>query len=165
MEIIINGVLKNFGGEDEWEHAKQKLHMSNKWTWKTAHLSPGAGVVVVKKVEGQWMVFGMWAREGYDVPKGHVEDGETHFETAVRECEEECAITDLNFQWGEHSLKIDNLILYVASTSQEGEIIPNIHTGIYEHENCKWLTFEEMKYKAYDYLKPGIWWAEALTRK
>ena len=66
--------------------------MSNKWTWKTAHLSPGAGVVVVKKVEGQWMVFGMWARKGYDIPKGHVEDGETHFDTAVRECEEECGI-------------------------------------------------------------------------
>ena len=38
---------------------------------------PGAGVVVVKKVEGNGWFFGMWAREGYDVPKGHVEDGDT----------------------------------------------------------------------------------------
>ena len=69
--------------------------MSDKWTWKTAHLSQGAGVVVVKKIDGQWHTFGMWAREGYDIPKGHLEDGDTHLETAIRECEEECGINDL----------------------------------------------------------------------
>ena len=138
--------------------------MSNKWTWETAHLSPGAGVVVVKKIEGQWMTFGMWAKKGYDIPKGHVEDGETHFDTAVRECKEECGIDDLKFQWGTRSIRLDNLIVYVASTEQEGKIIPNIHTGIYEHERCEWMTFEKMKYHAYKYLVPGIWWAESKVK-
>ena len=42
--------------------------MSDKWTWETAHLSPGAGVVVVKKIDGVWHTFAMWARGGYDMP-------------------------------------------------------------------------------------------------
>ena len=71
--------------------------MSDKWTWETAHLSPGAGVVVVKKIDGEWHTFAMWARGGYDIPKGHLEDGDTYLETAIRECEEECGINDLNF--------------------------------------------------------------------
>ena len=50
--------------------------MSNKWTWETAHLSPGAGVVVVKKIDGEWHTFAMWARGGYDIPILYVADNE-----------------------------------------------------------------------------------------
>ena len=139
--------------------------MSDKWTWETAHLSPGAGVVVVKKIDGVWHTFAMWARNGYDIPKGHLEDGDTYLETAIRECEEESGINDLNFQWGTGSIKLDNLRVFVASTEQEGQIVPNPHTGIYVHERCEWLTFEKMKYHAYKYLVPGIWWAESATNK
>ena len=67
-------------------------------------ISQGAGVVVVKKIDGEWHTFAMWARGGYDIPKGHLEDGDTYLETAIRECEEECGINDLNFQWGTGSI-------------------------------------------------------------
>ena len=86
-------------------------------------------------------------------------------EASRRECEEECGINDLNFQWGTGSIKLDNLRVFVASTEQEGQIVANPHTGIYEHEKCEWLTFEKMKYHTYKYLVPGIWWAEAATNK
>jgi 8-oxo-dGTP pyrophosphatase MutT (NUDIX family) len=135
--------------------------MSDKWTWATAPDSPGAGMIVVRQINKEWFVLGMWARGGYDIPKGHIEEDESDFEAALRECGEESNITNLEFEWGFDNIKIDKLILYVASTKQEGEIIPNAKTGIYEHESCAWLTFEEMKLKAYDYLKLGICWAES----
>ena len=134
--------------------------MSNKWTWETAHLSPGAGVILVKKINQRWQTFGMWSRGGFDIPKGHVEDGDDHLNTAIRECEEECGIKDLNFKWGYDYILLENLVVYLATTEQTGKIIANKHTGIYEHESCKWMTFDEMKEGTYNYLVRGIEWAE-----
>ena len=71
-----------------------------KWTWETAPQSIGAGIVVVRKIDGEYKVLGLWSRGGYDIPKGHVEEGEGVFDTAIRETEEEASITDLYFKWG-----------------------------------------------------------------
>ena len=63
--------------------------MTGKWNWETAKTAPGAGIIVVKKFNNEWKVLGMWARGGYDIPKGHIEDGDDVFETALRETKEE----------------------------------------------------------------------------
>ena len=131
-----------------------------KWTWETAPKAPGSGVVVVRVVGGEYKVLGLWARGGYDIPKGHVEDGEDFFETAIRETEEESNITTLNFKWGKDHIKADRLIVYLAETTQEGKIVRNRHSGILEHEHLKWLGWDEMLEKTYDYLRPAILWAK-----
>tara|TARA_Y100000592_G_C5470943_1_gene319460 strand:+ start:2102 stop:2545 length:444 start_codon:yes stop_codon:yes gene_type:complete len=131
-----------------------------KWTWKTAPKSPGSGIVVVRMVNENYKVLGLWARGGYDIPKGHVEDGEGVFETAVRETEEESSITELNFKWGKDHIKADRLIVYLAETTQEGKVVKNKHSGILEHEHLKWMDWDEMIDKTYDYLIPAIEWAK-----
>ena len=130
------------------------------WTWETAPKSPGAGIVVVRKVQGQYKVLGLWARGGYDIPKGHVEDGEGFFETAVRETEEEAKITELIFSWGKDHIKADRLMVYLAETTQHGEVVRNKHSGILEHEHLKWMDWDKMSEQTYDYLVPAIKWAK-----
>ncbi len=131
-----------------------------KWTWETAPQSPGAGIVVVRFVDNKYRVLGLWARGGYDIPKGHVEDGEDFFETATRETEEESNITELNFKWGLDYMITDRLRVYLAETTQEGKIIRNKESGILEHEHLKWMDWDEMIEKTYEYLKPAIEWSK-----
>ena len=131
-----------------------------KWTWETAPISPGAGIVVVRKFDEEYMVLGLWARGGYDIPKGHVEEDEDYFETALRETEEEAAITELYFNWGEDSKEVDHLKIYLAETPQSGKVVRNRQSGILEHEHLKWMSWDEMMDKTYDYLKPAILWAK-----
>ena len=131
-----------------------------KWTWETAPNSPGAGIVVVKNINNQYKVLGLWSRGGYDIPKGHVEPGEEFFETALRETEEESNITELEFKWGSDYIISDRLRVYLAATTQEGKIVRNKESGILEHERLRWLDWDEMLEKTYDYIKPAILWAK-----
>jgi len=137
-----------------------------KWTWETAPGAPGAGIVVVKKFDEEYKVLGLWARGGYDIPKGHIESGEDFLETALRETEEEASITELHFKWGKEYKTSDCLKVYLAETPQSGKIIRNKESGILEHEHLKWVGWDEMLEKTYDYLKPAILWAkEKVTKK
>ena len=131
-----------------------------KWTWETAPKAAGAGIVVVRLVDDKYKVLGLWARGGYDIPKGHVEDGEDFFETALRETEEESNITELRFKWGLDYKKTDRLKVYLAETPQQGKIIRNKESGILEHEHLKWMDWDEMTEKTYEYLRPTIGWAK-----
>jgi bis(5'-nucleosidyl)-tetraphosphatase len=131
-----------------------------KWTWETAPKSPGAGIVVVRFIDNNYKVLGLWARGGYDIPKGHVEDGEDFLQTAIRETQEESSITDLQFRWGQKPIIVDQLKVYLAETNQAGEVVANEHSGILEHEHLKWMDWDEMYEKTYDYLRPAVLWAK-----
>jgi 8-oxo-dGTP pyrophosphatase MutT (NUDIX family) len=131
-----------------------------KWTWETAPQAPGAGIVVVRLIDNNYKVLGLWARGGYDIPKGHVEEGEDFFQTAIRETEEESNITDLHFKWGLDYRKTDRLRVYLAETTQEGKIVRNKESGILEHEHLRWMDWDEMIEKTYEYLKPAIEWSK-----
>ena len=120
-----------------------------KWTWETAPQSPGAGIVVVQNFDKEYKVLGLWARGGYDIPKGHVESGEGF----------------LDFKWGKRPIIVDQLKVYLAETSQPGKVVANEHSGILEHEYLKWMEWEEMYEKTYDYLKPAILWAKESVEK
>ena len=132
------------------------------WTWETAHKSMGAGIVIVKKIQEEWRVLGLWCRGGYDITKGHIDEGEEPLETALRECAEEANITQVDMKWGRQHLIADNLVVYLGTTDQEPEIIPNPNSGIIEHEHLKWLDWAEMKEKTYPYLLPSIDWAQRI---
>lgn len=133
--------------------------MQKQWDPKTAHLTPGAGIVVIKLFDNQWKVLGLLSNNKYDITKGHVELGDQYFETAIRETDEEADIKNLDFIFGYDYCNLDYLRVYVAVTTDEPKIKPN-DNGIKEHEACVWLTFEEMEVQAYEYLKPAISWVK-----
>ena len=60
---------------------------------------PGAGVVVVKRIDEEWKVLGLRLYGKYDIPKGGIEEGEDTFSTALRETLEEADISELNFRF------------------------------------------------------------------
>ena len=133
--------------------------MYEEWDAKTAHLTPGAGIVVIKLFDNQWRVLGLLSDNKYDITKGHVEKGDEYFDTAVRETYEEADIKDLKFIFGYDYCALDCLRVYVAVTDSDAKIKEN-KNGIKEHESYSWLTFEEMERQTYSYLKPAIVWAK-----
>lgn len=83
------------------------------------------GVIIIDKATGQLLACHPschpWRPGNYDIPKGHVEAGETHIDTALRELKEEANITlkkeDL-FDCGLFLYtKYKDLHLYVAETA------------------------------------------------
>ena len=125
--------------------------MSNKWNWETAKTSYGAGIIIVRKFNSVWKVLGLWSRVGYDIPKGHIEPGEDILSTALRETKEEAGIDDLQFIWGKKAYIEDNLIVFLAVTEQDIDMLKNP-----EHDYANWLDWDEMVLKTYSYLKPAI---------
>ena len=138
--------------------------MNKEWDPETAHLTDGAGIVLLRRFENEWRVLGLWMNGGYDITKGHVESGDDHLDTAIRETFEEAGIDELKFEFGSVYHTEDFLRTYIATTTQDAVIKPN-QNGLEEHESCCWLTFEQMEKQAYDYLKPIIIWAHNIARK
>ncbi len=99
-------------------------------------------------------------------PKGHVDEGETEHQTALREIYEETGLSvELfeGFRGEEHYApkpKVSKIVVYflAKSTSQDVTyIFPEIetHAWLNIHEACEQLTFEGSKQqlrRAYDYL-------------
>jgi len=91
----------------------------------------------------------------WDLPKGKAEKGETIAETAIREVEEECGITNLQNEglnsvtWHiyEHPRKPGNWILkqthwFNMTYSGDKELVPQINEDILE---AKWFAKSELK--------------------
>ena len=129
-------------------------------------ISPGAGIVVVRKFSEGWRVLSLESLEGaLDIPKGVIDPGESTLETALRETSEEAGITDLDFTWGFNCISINHLTCYVAQTSQDPIITPNPHTQIVEHKNAEWVEWETLKCGSYHFLLPSIDWAQNIVEK
>lgn len=131
----------------------------DKWKWKTAHLTPGAGIVVIRMFDDGWRYLGLRNERGIDIPKGHVEEGEGLFETAIRETEEESGVKELNFNWGKDYITLDFLRVYLAETKDDAAPVLNKDSKIYEHDSAEWLSYDDMHDQSYDYLAPAIEWA------
>ena len=112
--------------------------MPNKWNWDSAKTARGAGIIVVRKFNESWKVLGLWARGGYDIPKGHIDAKDPdHFSTAQRECFEETqilvAVSDLLTKSVYQDKK---LTIFCAETLQDPVLIKNP-----ESENLNMLDF------------------------
>lgn len=124
-----------------------------------------AGFFVFRKFDGHWRVLGLKVYGMMDIPKGHVDPGETDLETAYRECEEEASLTpaSLDMKWGKISYTSErphkDVIIFLAETEDEPEIRPNPVTKQYEHHGHSWLTRSDMLRQSHKYLKPAIEWA------
>jgi 8-oxo-dGTP pyrophosphatase MutT (NUDIX family) len=129
-------------------------------------LRVSAGVVVVRELKGSWRFLMLRAYRNWDFPKGLVESGEQPLEAAIREVKEETMIESLNFRWGEvyretapySHKKIARY--YVAQTSIEAVTLPvRPELGRAEHNEWRWVTFEQGLALCSPRLDPIIRWA------
>ena len=72
---------------------------------------------------------------------------------------------DLNFQFGDITFSVPNVLFFIASTTCNPVIRPNPETGIIEHDSADWLSFEEMEALCFPYLKPAVLWAKGIIEK
>jgi 8-oxo-dGTP pyrophosphatase MutT (NUDIX family) len=126
-------------------------------------IKEAAGVVVVKNFDSKYKILCLYKDMGdrlrLDITKGIIDHGETEFQAAVREAEEEASITDLNFKWGFDYVERGKITFFVAETDSQPILKPNPETKQLEHVAYKWLTPEEALSEAPSHIRPGIKWA------
>ena len=91
-----------------------------------------------------------------DFPKGVIEKGESPWDCAVRECEEEAGIiiSTANLEWGINPIINGNLTIFLARTKSRGSLNRNPNTGIYEHLMLMWDRPTTIMSSLFPYLKP-----------
>ncbi len=129
-----------------------------------------AGIVVVRKNEeaDKLLVLMMRAYNYWDFPKGKIELGERVIEAAIRETQEESGISKLKFTWGQAHAQtlpygiVKKVSYYFLAETEEKDIVMQINPelGRAEHEEYKWLTFDEARKIAVPRIKEILDWAE-----
>lgn len=130
-------------------------------------IPPGAGIILLKEDPSDNLGFKILAlviKGINDIPKGGIDPGETAFEAAVRETEEEAGITDLDFRWGLKSFVHEQLTFFIAVTDQEPTITANPHTGIIEHDSAAWIDRDSFIKNTKNYLIPGVTWGYKIVQ-
>ncbi len=125
-----------------------------------------AGVVVVRRTPKGMRFLLLRAFRHWDFPKGLAEKNEQPLETAVREVEEETTLTDLAFDWGEQFVETGPYSrgkiarYYLARTDREGIELPvNPELGRPEHNEFRWVSYEEALSLCSPRLLPVVEWA------
>lgn len=106
------------------------------------------GAVVFKKVNGELNILLLKHNNGghWGLPKGHVEEGETEQETAIREVYEETGI-EVSTLYDQFRYKMEyspmegvvkEVIYFVAEASEY-----EIKIQVEEVEKCEWISYEE----------------------
>lgn len=105
---------------------------------------------VVKNTENQTLF--IYRLNYWDLPKGKIENGEEIEEAAIREVEEECAVTNLqivkplNDSYHIYHLDEEPILKktywFEMQTDFEGKLIPQQEEGI---EKVEWFTDEQIK--------------------
>jgi 8-oxo-dGTP pyrophosphatase MutT (NUDIX family) len=99
----------------------------------------------------------------WDLPKGKLDMGEGPDEAAIRECEEECGISELKiikelnptFHIYPHKggYAIKKTFWYAMSSSYSGKLVPQLEESI---ERVEWFTKEEIKKDVLNDTYPAI---------
>ena len=134
----------------------------------TAQLS--AGVVVVRDKPGPCSYLLLRAYSHWDFSKGLLETGEQPIAAARREVEEETGIKQLDFRWGydyyetgpyRHG-KIARYYL-AATTQPRVELRVSQELGRPEHDEYRWMSFEEGLELLGARVRPVLEWAHHKT--
>jgi 8-oxo-dGTP pyrophosphatase MutT (NUDIX family) len=125
-----------------------------------------AGVVVARRVDSGWRLLVLRAYRNWDFPKGLVEPGELPLDAAIRETAEEAELNDLAFRWGEgycetapyRGGKVARY--YLAETTQQSITLPvSPELGRPEHDEWRWVSFDEAECLLPPRLQPILAWA------
>jgi 8-oxo-dGTP pyrophosphatase MutT (NUDIX family) len=131
-----------------------------------AQIQPGAGIIIVKKFPDGFKVLGLFNQEKgmFDLPKGEINLEESTFQAAVRETQEECGITKLDFKWGMQSIiSVSHLTFFLAETDEDPVVTQNPATGILEHLFAEWMEWDELEVALIGYLIPALREAQAIV--
>ena len=108
------------------------------------------------------------AYRNWDFPKGMVEPGEAPLEAAIRETAEEAAISDLAFRWGDAYRETapygrGKVARYsLAETARQAITLPmSPELGRPEHDEWRWVSFDEAARLLPPRLQPILAWARA----
>ncbi len=137
----------------------------------TKEIRLSAGVVVVRRMDAQWRYLLLRAFRYWDFPKGLVEPGEEPLAAARREVEEETALTDLVFRWGEAYRETEvynrnKVARYYVAESPTGEVsLPvSAELGHPEHDEFRWLNYDEARTLLVARVAAALDWANSIIR-
>jgi bis(5'-nucleosidyl)-tetraphosphatase len=127
-----------------------------------------SGIIIIRYENLIPKVLLLKAYNFWDFPKGGMENSENKLETALREVKEETGITHLDFKWGKCYYETEpfgknekTVFYFMANTdSEEVNICVNPISGKIEHDEYKWVTFEEAKKMTVYRIQKAIFWAE-----
>ena len=114
------------------------------------------GMIPLKKIEGQWYTLMIKHQRSafWGFPKGHANEGELPFETALRELFEETGLVvknklkdeplTENYQFRAHGGWVDKTVEYYIVEVEEGDVVLQ-HIEV--EESC-WLPLKEAELKA-----------------
>lgn len=129
------------------------------------------GIVVVRN-DDELRYLLLRSYDYWDFPKGKMEPNEDPLETALRETNEETGITadELNFRWGRVNKESDKykkgrkfVIYFIAETDRENIDLPvNDELGRPEHDEYRWMTYDEASQVLVPRVKKILDWAKEL---
>ena len=109
-----------------------------------------AGIIPIHFSKSHSRVLLLRVYNYWDFPKGVVEEGELPKDCAIRELEEETGITDAVFAWGYEFYETETYgnnktaKYFIAKTDTEKVVLkPNEKTGVLEHHEFRWCSFDE----------------------
>ena len=131
-----------------------------------------AGAVILRQEPGGWRYLLLRVFRTWDFPKGGVETGETPMQAAMREVEEETALTGLEFRWGEAHRDTEpysggKIARYFVAVSQSGPAsLPiNPALGRAEHHEFRWVGYAEARRLLPERLQPVLQWVHELVEQ
>ena len=128
-----------------------------------------AGAVVFRRTERGIRILLLRAFKNWDFPKGRVEIGEEQLDCAKREVEEETGIAELDWPFGEdfketlpygEHKKVARYYLAEAG-SHEVRLPISPELGRPEHQEFRWVSFEEAEAMLPPRLAAVLEWARA----
>jgi 8-oxo-dGTP pyrophosphatase MutT (NUDIX family) len=131
-----------------------------------------SGVAIVRQADSGYLFLLLRAFHNWDFPKGMVEQGESPLEAALREVREETAIDDLDFCWGENFIETgpyskNKLARYYLARTQteQVQLLVNPTLGRAEHNDYRWVTFDEAQSLLAPRVVRVLEWADAILRE
>jgi 8-oxo-dGTP pyrophosphatase MutT (NUDIX family) len=127
-----------------------------------------AGIVIIRYEEDKPLILLMRSYQYWDFPKGGVEENENKLNAAMREVKEESGIDNLVFKWGKsfHQTepygKNNKVVSYFIAETDEKKVVMGVNEelGRPEHDEYRWVTFNEARELAGNRIKRVLRWAE-----
>lgn len=132
------------------------------------NITKSAGVVIIRYDKDIPKVLLMRAFDYWEFPKGKLEGTENKLMAAIREVKEESGINQLDFKWGKAFYetrpygKDRKIVSYFIAETKEKKVTisPNPVDGGVEHEEYRWVTFEEARKLTGERINKVLDWAE-----